>query len=156
MTPDELAVIRATCTECCPESITALADALEAAWAERDVIASWHAARVEEVLRLRERAERAEAKVLRLRAERASWSRVTGAECARAEKAEADLETWRARAERAGVAPPPAETTLELTHDEGTMRKVWDALFRAGLDERGVLGAVNDMQNAGIFFREER
>lgn len=56
----------------------------------------------------------------------------------------------------AGVGSPvPVQVDEpEFTHDEGTMQKVWDALSRAGLDEKAMLGAVGDMQNAGIFFRE--
>lgn len=42
----------------------------------------------------------------------------------------------------------------ELTHDENTLRKVYDALRRAGLSEQAATDAISDMQNQGIYFRE--
>jgi hypothetical protein len=42
----------------------------------------------------------------------------------------------------------------ELTHTEDTLRKVFDALRRAGLSERQAIDTISDMQNQGIYFRE--
>lgn len=41
-----------------------------------------------------------------------------------------------------------------LTYDEATLFKVYDALMEAGLDQAGATDAVSLMQNAGILFRE--
>lgn len=41
-----------------------------------------------------------------------------------------------------------------LTFDENTLMKVGSALRTVGLGERGVIDAVNAMQNLGILFRE--
>jgi len=40
------------------------------------------------------------------------------------------------------------------TYTSGTMFKVYQALHRAGLNERAAHNAVNEMQNHGILFRE--
>lgn len=39
-------------------------------------------------------------------------------------------------------------------HDDDTMRKVHNALGRAGLTEVQIRDAINEMQNDGILFRE--
>jgi hypothetical protein len=39
-------------------------------------------------------------------------------------------------------------------HDDQTMRKVYNALIRSGLDHDAAMNAINEMQNAGILFRE--
>lgn len=41
-----------------------------------------------------------------------------------------------------------------LVATEDTLFKVWDALMSAGLDDRAAMGALHDMQNRGIYFRE--
>lgn len=43
---------------------------------------------------------------------------------------------------------------IELTHNEGTMRKVYDALERAGLTYQQSIDCISDMQNNGLYFRE--
>lgn len=43
---------------------------------------------------------------------------------------------------------------VELTHNEGTLRKVYQALWEAGLDDKQCIDTINRMQNAGIYFRE--
>lgn len=50
--------------------------------------------------------------------------------------------------------PLPLET--EITHDSDTMPKVWEALREIGLNEGQIQDAVNEMQNAGILFREAK
>lgn len=42
-----------------------------------------------------------------------------------------------------------------LTYDEGTLFKVYDALAEVGLERQQVIDAVSLMQNAGILFREQ-
>jgi len=42
----------------------------------------------------------------------------------------------------------------DLTHDEGTLRKVYDALEAAGMNNDQAIHAITNMQNAGIYFRE--
>lgn len=45
----------------------------------------------------------------------------------------------------------PYDTTY---HDDGTMRKVFDALSEAGVEEKMAINAVMLMQNKGILFRQ--
>jgi hypothetical protein len=40
------------------------------------------------------------------------------------------------------------------THSEGTLHKVYQALLECDLSQEVVLTAINNMQNAGILFRE--
>lgn len=42
----------------------------------------------------------------------------------------------------------------ELKFDSTTMDKVFDALGAQGLSQNQIIGAVNAMQNAGLYFRE--
>lgn len=44
----------------------------------------------------------------------------------------------------------------ELTATQETMYKVYDALKEAGLTRQQALDAINEMQNAGIYFREAK
>lgn len=61
-------------------------------------------------------------------------------------------------ASRCGEAGEPCpgcvRESQQLTHNEGTLRKVYDALGRAGLTEQQSIDAINDMQNNGLYFRE--
>jgi len=41
-----------------------------------------------------------------------------------------------------------------LIATEDTLFKVYDSLIKAGLDDRAAMGALHDMQNRGIYFRE--
>lgn len=43
---------------------------------------------------------------------------------------------------------------VELSHNEGTLRKVYNALQRAGLTYQQSMDCINDMQNNNIYFRE--
>lgn len=42
----------------------------------------------------------------------------------------------------------------ELIATEDTLRKVFDALRRVGLTEQQAIDTISDMQNQGIYFRE--
>lgn len=42
----------------------------------------------------------------------------------------------------------------ELTHSQGTMFKVYDALKDVGLTKQQAIDAISSMQNNGIYFRE--
>ena len=46
------------------------------------------------------------------------------------------------------------EGSSKLTHDEGTMHKVFSSLAESGLSETQVVSAISCMQNSGILFRE--
>jgi hypothetical protein len=46
------------------------------------------------------------------------------------------------------------EGSADLKFDEGTMRKVFEALATQGLSETQCINATNAMQNAGVLFRE--
>ena len=48
----------------------------------------------------------------------------------------------------------PGRTVEETYHDEYTLAKVYWALGRCGLGDVQITDAVNEMQNAGILFRE--
>lgn len=55
------------------------------------------------------------------------------------------------------VAPRPIGIQLqELTATQGTIYKVYDALKDSGLTRQQALDAINQMQNAGIYFREAK
>jgi hypothetical protein len=41
-----------------------------------------------------------------------------------------------------------------LVATEDTLFKVYDSLIKAGLNDRAAMGALHDMQNRGIYFRE--
>lgn len=43
-----------------------------------------------------------------------------------------------------------------LHHDENTLRKVYDAIMKNGLSRKTAEDVVNNLQNAGILFRERR
>lgn len=43
----------------------------------------------------------------------------------------------------------------ELTHNEGTMLKVYDSLKAVGLSEKQINSATANMQNSGLYFREK-
>ena len=44
----------------------------------------------------------------------------------------------------------------DLTYSEGTLRKVYWSLMISGLNPDQIDDAINEMQNAGILFRERR
>ncbi len=44
--------------------------------------------------------------------------------------------------------------TIEVTFDENTLRKVYEALLENGIYGQKALDIVNSMQNRGILFRE--
>lgn len=44
--------------------------------------------------------------------------------------------------------------TDETYYDEGTLKKVADALMSVGIMRAHAIDAINAMQNAGILFRE--
>jgi hypothetical protein len=41
-----------------------------------------------------------------------------------------------------------------VTHNDGTMQKVYQAMRKSGLEDQQVVDAVMAMQNAGVLFRE--
>ena len=49
-----------------------------------------------------------------------------------------------------------AENKEELHHDENTLRKVYEGLLAAGIFGQQAVDAVNQMQNQGILFRENK
>lgn len=53
-------------------------------------------------------------------------------------------------------AEPYSDSTEYEFHDDQTIRKVYDALRRAGLGPVPCQDAVNNMQNEGILFRERK
>lgn len=55
------------------------------------------------------------------------------------------------------VTPRPIGIQLqELSATQETMYKVYDALKEAGLTQQQAFDAINQMQNAGIYFREAK
>lgn len=48
----------------------------------------------------------------------------------------------------------PGRNVLESRYDEQTLRKVYDVLHQHGLLPSKMMDIINDMQNAGILFRE--
>lgn len=44
--------------------------------------------------------------------------------------------------------------TRELSHDENTLIKVYQAMRDAGVDESQASSAMHNMQNEGLYFRE--
>jgi hypothetical protein len=44
--------------------------------------------------------------------------------------------------------------TRELTHDENTLIKVYEAMRNAGIDKVSATAAMHNMQNEGLYFRE--
>lgn len=54
----------------------------------------------------------------------------------------------------AQMTPDPELEVVTETHNEGTLFKVREALEKAGLGPTRLDEAVNEMQNAGILFRE--
>ena len=49
-----------------------------------------------------------------------------------------------------------AENKEELHHDENTLRKVYEGLLAAGIFGQQAVDAVNQIQNQGILFRENK
>lgn len=45
-------------------------------------------------------------------------------------------------------------SVYRVTHNDGTMQKVYQAMRKSGLEDQQVIDAVMLMQNAGILFRE--
>lgn len=53
------------------------------------------------------------------------------------------------------AAKAARQIELELNHfDEATLFKVFSALRKSGLEDHQADDAINEMQNAGILFRE--
>jgi len=48
----------------------------------------------------------------------------------------------------------PVTTEERLTHNEFTLFKVYSALAKVGISSQTARDAINEMQNAGILFRE--
>lgn len=67
--------------------------------------------------------------------------------------ANAVADWWKDEAKRTDPRSIPAQLQ-ELTHSQGTLFKVYDALKAAGLTQQQSVDAINQMQNNGIYFRE--
>lgn len=67
--------------------------------------------------------------------------------------ANAIADWWMDEAKRTDPRSVPAQLQ-ELSHNQGTLFKVYDALKDAGLTKQQSIDAINLMQNYGIYFRE--